>query len=268
MTNRNDIPEKPAFSRRPVGKLGLLLILLPIGVFISILSGATLWLDVLYRLACGWISFLLVNINSLTLNWEMLGCGIGALAFGTLGLHRLILWLRRGNPWKWAWTLSITALTLMLFAASIAMTGIIHQLGWMTREPLTQRNNRAHITLNISNAKQIFYLLIEYDDENGMMPQSLEEFKHKGYTGNLHTLQFHPEGGQPPEPWIFLGGGESLLFADEATQQGERIIMIAPMPIRDKWVVLQNDGSAKALLTENIRENHPYVLEKVPNLFP
>ena len=103
-------------------------------VFAVFIFGASVFLEIPYQLIAGWVIFLIANVTALEMNWEMAACGLGALLIATYGLHRFFLWIRIGQPWKWSWTISLTTIMLMLFAASIAMTGIIHQLGWMVLE--------------------------------------------------------------------------------------------------------------------------------------
>lgn len=268
MTEDAHTESKVAFSQRPIGKLGCAITFLFLAAIVSVLIGTTIWLEVAYHVLAGWIQFLLENVGSLTFNWEMIACGIGALALGTYGLHCLCIWLRGKNPWKWQWTISISALTIVLFAASIAMTGIIHQLGWMTREPFISNSRRVHLTVNVSNAKQMFYLMVEYDEEYGALPESIYSLKKEGLIKNLYELQFYPENSKTPEPWIIVPDSKSLFSEEETSTSLPRIIMIAPQPIQRKWVALRSDGAVTLIIASQIRREHPYLLEKLPNLLP
>ncbi len=206
--------------------------------------------------------------DTLETNWEMTACGVGALLIAVFGLHRFLLWIRKDKPWKWKWTISVTTLVMMLFAASIAMTGIIHQLGWMVREPLTQSGNRTLLTHNTSNAKQLFLLLAEYDHEHGALPKNLEILVSEDYieAGFIELLMFHPERGRTPEPWIYLGAGEVLYEEHAEEGANEYPLLISPQPIRGKWVVLRRDGAVKQLRSSGVRREYPWLLERLPNL--
>jgi len=108
--------------KKAKAKRGCFVMSLGVGIFFilfSILSGVSFYLEVAWYLLVGWILFLIANIKTLELNLEMALCGVGALLIATYGLHHLLTWVRGEKPWRRSWTLSITALMLMLFGSSI-----------------------------------------------------------------------------------------------------------------------------------------------------
>ncbi|MCP5537643.1 MAG: hypothetical protein H7A51_15600 [Akkermansiaceae bacterium] len=251
---------------RLAGCLVIGLVLLFFGV---VVFGSTILVEIPYHLAVGWVFFLLSNVRALELNWEMAACGVGALLLAVFGFHRFLIWVRKDKPWKWSWTVSMTAMMLMLFAASISMTGIIHQLGWMAREPLTQSSNRALLTVNVSNAKQIFYSLVEYEDEHGQFPDHLQALVIEGLVsaGAMEELSFHPERERATEPWIYLGEGKSFFDGSEKEGSNEYPLIISPRPVRGKWVVLRIDGAVTSYPTQSLMRKYPWLAERLPNLF-
>ncbi|MGB1260998.1 MAG: hypothetical protein ACPG6P_13215 [Akkermansiaceae bacterium] len=247
--------------------IGCMAAMLIVGLLFLAMIGFPFFGEVLVRLVSGWFFFLIANAVSISWNVEMILCGVGALLIAVFGLHRLILWLRKSQRWTWAWTWSITALMLMLFAASIAMTGIIHQVGWMAREPLTHDRGRAILTTNVSNAKQMFYVMIDYDQEEGRLPDSMRQLMSSELIseGGYDILQFRPGGGAPREPWIYLGAGKS--YNDIAGDEVRELLLLSPSPIKGRWIGLYFDGSVSTLSEKKIRTNHPEVLQRYPNLF-
>jgi len=234
---------------------------------LAVITGISVPFEFAFQLLIGWSLFLVKNTSSITLNGEMILCGCGALALAIWGGHRLLVWVRNGRMWKWSWTLSLTAMMLMLFASSVAMTGVIHQAAWMSSEPLTKSNRRWQITHNTSNAKQVFMLLVEYEQDFNKLPDSLEELKTEGYTSEREILHCKPDHGQSAEEWIYLGADQRI-FDDADELSVSRILLISPSPIRGKWIILRADGSVKQIREGGLRKNHPDVLKRLPNLLP
>ncbi len=261
----NDERELP-LSQRPVRLWGCMILLL-VGVLfvLAFVAGMVYQLELIYHLVMGWLFFVVSNVKNLETNLEMIACGVGALGMATYGLHYLLNWLRGERAWKWPWTLTITSLMLMLFAASISMTGMIHQLGWMMREPLTQSTRRTSLVSNTNYAKQFFYLLIEYDDEFGDLPPNLEALLElEGVNEEvMKEFRFSSGRGKPSEPWLYFGAGESILVNEPGTSSG---LLISPRPISGKWIMLRSNGSVKQLTTEELKNNCPEVLVRLPNL--
>src|SRR5436309_2896101 len=69
------------------------------------------------------------------------------------GSHLFLRWLYREmkgandasnrDTWKWRWTLSGFSIVVLMFAAGIAVTGVAHQVTWMSRsgEPLYRKGS-------------------------------------------------------------------------------------------------------------------------------
>ncbi len=243
--------------------LSLLIILGLVILLGLVVFGMTVQLEIPFVLLTGWVTFLLKNAKALEVNGELIACGLGALVLATVGLHRLLVWVRRGKPWKWAWTFSVTSLMMMLFASSVSTTGMIHQMAWMAREPLTEDYRNYPLTENTSNAKQIFYLLVEFDEEFGELPESFDALENEDFIKDLSIFQFKPGHGSPPEPWIYLGGKKS--FSDDIPAL-DRPVLISPRPIDGKWIVLLLDGAVKQMRGNTIRKQYPWIVERMPHL--
>lgn len=263
-----DISKKPKrqFWKKGAARVVKYLFVICLLTFVlATFLGLAVPLELLFNLLAGWLLFLLKNISSMKWNTEMALCGCGALALAVWGGHGLLVWVSNKRVWKWSWTLSFTTMMLMLFASSVAMTGVIHQVAWMSSEPLTKSNRRARIIHNTSNAKQVFYLLVDYDVENHQLPDSLDLLVKEGYTASSEILQFNPDQGRSIESWIYLGAGERLLD-DTEKFNGARVLLISPSPNRDKWLVLRSDGAVKQYNASGLRKDYPDVLKRLPNL--
>jgi len=111
------------------------------------------WLiQVPLTLALGWVAFLLRVVPEVTWRWGAIAetVGVGAvLGVGThLFLRRLWRQLRpeeaEARPWPVRWSVSLVALIVLLFGATMATVGIGHHVGWLasSREPLAQSSWR------------------------------------------------------------------------------------------------------------------------------
>jgi hypothetical protein len=107
-----------------------LLALLGIIALVLVVAGATLGTDALWHLLLGWILFLLrvfrqINPDRNTVIAAIVAAvlfmgGVCAVAGKRLGL--------RGS-------VAVTVLMFVLFAAAVAMVGVVHQTGWISASP-------------------------------------------------------------------------------------------------------------------------------------
>ncbi len=126
------------FAAKIVLYLFLLLVvasILPIGVLF----------EMIFALAFGWFHFLRRVLPEVTLNPASIGMVVicsGLLLWGT---QRFCSWLylsiRSRQPaesvwpstWPWRWSVGIYCGLWVLFLASMSVTGITHQIGWLVR---------------------------------------------------------------------------------------------------------------------------------------
>ena len=108
--------------------------------FSSALTGG-MWLFTLpFLLGLGWLAYLVRVLPEVSVNLGAVFFAVlTLLAFG-VGAHHALRWLYRswganadesGRVWLPRWTVSLTALLVLLFAANIAVVGIVHQTGWI-----------------------------------------------------------------------------------------------------------------------------------------
>lgn len=92
-------------------------------------------------LVFGWVPFLIEKIPQITPNWEGLAMALTSLTFLVYGGHWFLRWLyshwgqaqasETQRVWPMRWTLSLVALLVLFFSASIGFIGATHQTAWM-----------------------------------------------------------------------------------------------------------------------------------------
>ncbi|MFC7335608.1 hypothetical protein ACFQY0_00345 [Haloferula chungangensis] len=157
------------------------------------------------------------------------------------------------NP---SWTLRRTLLSsgifLTLTAAAVAMTGIIHELAWLSRAPMiTNRGKNVRRTEAINNGKQIYYAMIEMASE-GLHPSSLEEIiEFLDYRGDMFTyLPSHASYAR--EPFLLLHPGKDI-----TSMQPETPIIAALGVDGSRCILVLADGSVEVSRYKDIENLLP-----------
>ncbi len=94
-------------------------------------------LEIPLALAVGWIKHPARTWPHLT--WNLAGLATFALGLALTAWvgHRFASWLwkarGREDAWRPKWTIAGLALILLMFASGIALTGVVHQAGWLAR---------------------------------------------------------------------------------------------------------------------------------------
>lgn len=117
-----------------LGGLGLLLLF---SLFLCG-NGLVFPFHALFLLAFGWIPFLVRTLPEITVRPLALVEVTATVGLLLWGGHRFGAWLCAGSG-RGAWTVRATIATLagvvMMFAASVASAGVIHQVAWMMSDP-------------------------------------------------------------------------------------------------------------------------------------
>lgn len=94
------------------------------------------FLPVTGQLAVGWAVFMVDVLPKVSVDGQ--GVLFLAVLIGLAGVvgHRFCRWLAADRPWRPRWTAAGLTLVLVLFAAGMAFTGVVHQVGWLIRNPL------------------------------------------------------------------------------------------------------------------------------------
>ncbi|WP_309889670.1 hypothetical protein [Archangium sp.] len=121
-------------------------------VFFLTCSGQVWMFQVPWMLVAGWSAFIGRVLPEVTFRWDAIAETVlvaGMLGVGThLFLRRLWRQLRpetaEASPWQVRWSVSLVALLVLLFSATMATVGIGHQVGWLAsgRVPMVESSWR------------------------------------------------------------------------------------------------------------------------------
>ncbi len=201
--------------------------------------------DFVFALLFGWLKYLAHVVPRMRFNVEIALCSAVALTLATIGLHRILRRWRSarndGQRWRAGWTIRITAMLLLMFATSIAATGIVHQVGWLFRaEDLTYNAGIGRTSHALSNVKQTMLGIRMYSgDHEEILPKTLEELMPK-YCTSMRIFFVHLDRNEPPERILYFPGYK-------ATDPEDTIIVASPRPLDGQRVIGLNDGSARPI---------------------
>ncbi|MES2568474.1 MAG: hypothetical protein V4710_00280 [Verrucomicrobiota bacterium] len=203
-----------------------------------------------YLLLAGWIHYLTKVLPQVRFSGRVaLEAGV-VLGLSVGGLHFILSWWPRqkqGEKWRFGWTLKITTVALILFAASITATGIMHQAGWLAgTQKWTEDKSRAISTRELINIKQVgLAIKLFASDYNGKYPESLEELV-PDYLPNNQHLFCHEIDGEPPEFLTYVPG-----FSDSSPP--DKIMLISPRLYKGKRAVLLTNLSGSLMKEAEFR---------------
>lgn len=176
----------------------------------------------------GWVTYLREVLPRAAFNPEIAIEALVALALAVFGLHRSLLWWARQRhgssaQWRLGWTIKITSAVLLLFAISIAATGIVHQVGWLFRgEPLIYDASRGRMTKEISNLKQVALgMRVFAEDFEGKCPADLDELV-PDYVPTRELFYSSLSVNEPPERILFFPYAGKALPPDWIVLAGPR----------------------------------------------
>lgn len=203
-----------------------------------------------YLLGFGWIHYLAQVIPMVRMNFGMLFTGIALFVLAAALSHVVLGWVwrqrKRDQAWSWKWTLWVSLWVPLLFGVSIAAGGIIHQAGWILREPRwVEWVGRGGMTKNMSNARQVITALRIWASENkGVYPKRLDQLFTDAALDNPRILYYVSANGETPELFVYLTG---LTDSDPASLP----LVIGPHgESRDRWIVGRNDASVAVVKSE------------------
>jgi hypothetical protein len=117
---------------------------------VPICMGQVWVIQVPLALVVGWVGFLRRVVPEVTWRWGAIAETVAVGAVLGVGSHLFLrrLWrqLRPGDasPWPVRWSVSLVALIVLFFCATMATVGIGHHVGWLAsgRAPLTESSWR------------------------------------------------------------------------------------------------------------------------------
>lgn len=161
-----------------------------VGNFVLAMLGFALPFMLMLYLVGGWVLFLVRNFKATTLNPAGFATAAIAIAVFVAMLHWLLKWFYAAwmkppessakpadneppTQWRFAWTLSITGLILLMFVAGTAMIGLTHQIVWVvtSKEPIVDSwRESSYRVSSQNNLKQIGLGLSNVADKENSLP--------------------------------------------------------------------------------------------------
>ncbi len=154
-------------------------------LFVVASMGGGFLIEIPFRLAFGWIGFLLTNLEAMEPNGLLIAEAAGcAIAFG-IGGHYFARWLWRemapagSGAWRAGWSIAGVGGVLLLFVAGIATIGITHQSAWLftAKGPLLEDpfTDRMRVGQALGDAASARTAIGEFFRRTGRLPQNAAE---------------------------------------------------------------------------------------------
>ncbi|WP_367870280.1 hypothetical protein [Luteolibacter sp. Populi] len=168
--------------------------------------------DIPRHLLTGWVEHLRNTLPDLAAKWPALLPPLLCLAMALPLAHRFLSWLaiggRENERWKLSHSASLVGLLLLGSAAAIAMSGIVHQLAWLSRRPLMESSRPSLRMAAMIQIRDLLRVVEKFREQHDRYPESLAELG-----------SFDPEAKKLT--WIVTGGGKVA----------ERVIYLKPASI-------------------------------------
>ena len=91
------------------------------------------------RIFVGWVNFIGTVIPGISIDIAGVATFIICLGLAAILGQSFCRWLWKNSgheePWKPRWTAAGLAVVVLMFAAGMAFTGVVHQTGWLLRSP-------------------------------------------------------------------------------------------------------------------------------------
>lgn len=134
-------------------------------LLVCLIPAFTVPFDVFFAVTLGWAFYLHRVIPEVRVNPAGVATGLVCLVLFAAGTQAFLAWLYgevcgpEAGRWRWKWTGTLVAGVVLMFAAGLAATGVVHQVGWMlaSREPMLGGGgmNAARRSQSANNLKQI-----------------------------------------------------------------------------------------------------------------
>jgi len=216
-----------------LGTLFVLLILLPMFSFV--------WpVELLWTMASGWFTHIVRMLRELSWDIGAIALSLTALLVAVVSLHYIITSLKKEKgTWRWKNTVGASGAVLLLCGMAIAVSGVIHQLAWLAREPVTERSGISDSTRITMSLKDMYVGLHDYQVELGKPAASIEEMLvARGQDGVGFHMLMKP----------ILKRGDSLVYYGSPVNGREILIAHTSSPAYSGgWVCLLADGSTPVI---------------------
>lgn len=191
-----------------------------------------------FRCLFGWAVHLWVMVPVLLPQWRGLLLPMACTGISLWLGHGFIRWGMAANESGHRWSLSRTAalfgLLLLCSGAAIAMSGVVHQLAWLLKEPCLTNGIMIERTRAMSQVRRLLDGIAAFCAENGRYPDGLGELE--SFQPDLaRDFWIEVGGASAPERVIYLrpppelageaGAAESTLLVSPALQPNGRVVL-------------------------------------------
>jgi hypothetical protein len=242
--------EDPSTSKRRAGWVKWLMGLISLFLFsviLGFLTGSPVLFEFPFHLTLGWARHLIKAVPYLATQWQALLLPCLCTILAAWMFHRFLCWCLKQNEvaskWSSLRSLSILSLVLLASAAAIAMSGITHQLAWLSSEPMTKNNRRVSQTVAVNHARQLLIALSYYEKQHGRYPDHFGQLDFEPDVLEM-LLWMEPADGKTEEPFVLLTPGHPGPLDPEAP------VIVSPMVSPGNLVVAGLAGGTVRSLSE------------------
>ena len=197
----------------------------------------------------GWAIYPWQTLPHIEFNAEIALDAALTLALAVAALHGVLRWWHRSAEiaaprWPFRATVKIAVMILLLFATSIAATGIIRQTGWLLslQHPVSMMHGEDSIVFGVKWALTAFA-----DDHQGNLPVALDELA-PNYLYGKRSLYGGFSGGDPPEQFRYFSGYRPNI------DPPDRILLASPYPRGDRRVIVRLGGGVELVSEMQFQE--------------
>lgn len=233
----------------------LIILLVFVGLFFSMVIFDGLVILTIFHLVAGWVSHASETLPSFFEKWRLAILPVGCLLTAGVLTHRFTCrWVEAKRPemkWRIRYTALIFSLLLLGSGAAIAMSGMVHQFFWLSKEEtLTKSSRGSERAYAVIKVRDLCQYMFFYFDENGKYPQSWDELQkwNDGYMSKS-DFWFHGNGQYVPEPFIFLYAGK-----DREPSADEPLVLSPYLKSVDRYVIGFGDGSTRLVEAEELKQ--------------
>ncbi len=213
-------------------------------IFLGVINSIFL-LEIPFRLACGWAFHGLETLPPILSKWRSAVLPIGCLALAGWLTHSFICrWAKAKRPdlqWRIKYTVSIFSLLFLSSAVAIAMSGIVHQFFWLSKERvITHQSRLSDQGYAEMRARELCQYMFFYFQENGRYPHTWDELENwnEDYLVDGRYLFL----GEVPEPFILLNSG-----SDRQLSSNDPLVLSPYIQSVNQYAIGYGDGSVSMI---------------------
>lgn len=246
MSAETDNAGESTISRGFFGLTGAIRKIVKWGVITLAAVGAFGSTDVGGALLFGWAQHIGKNLPPLLEKSPALILPLLCLAIATVTAHRFMAWLASGGSggesrWKLPHSLVVIGLLLLGSAAAIAMSGITHQLAWLSKEPLRETRGMDRQLHEASRAvDRLLFALGAFRAEHDRFPDTMAELM--ASDPDLKGMdRVAPVAGHTSEPIIYLKPSWDSLSRDNQPVfvspylPKSRLVVVGYSNLKSEW---------------------------------